>query len=323
VTGDAAKQLLKAKPGTAIAFGETKRSKATDAAVSVSPNSSQGPSAGGLPKPDLAAPGTDVVAGVGGGAVVAGGSAIAAARVAVVAAKLARSRPDLSPQQLRAALIAGADPANLPPDRSGAGNVRDPQPSPGVTSDPPTAASGALDPIRVELNSAASAELTLRATSGATASPASLTVRPGTPSTVSVRLPQGGTTFGRLESLAAGKVVASTPFLVRPDTVKPVAVGALKVSGGRRVRFTLGSFKRGEKTEIQVAERLILDLVDAKGNVRRSLTVKGGARELMPAEYAYALPRASLPDSSYAFRVRAWAPGQEQPTVRRSATLRP
>ena len=87
------------------------------------------------------------------------------------------------------------------------------------------------------------------------------------------------------------------------------------------MRFTLGSFKRGEQTQIQVAERLILDLVDAKGNVRRSLTVKGGARDLMPAEYAYAIPRASLPDGSYAFRVRAWAPRQKEPTVQRSALL--
>lgn len=108
---------------------------------------------------------------------------------------------------------------------------------------------------------------------------------------------------------------------MRPDTVKPVAVGALKVAGGRRVRFTLGSFKRGEQTQVQVAERLILDLVDARGNVRRSLTVKGGARDLMPAEYAYAIPRASLPDGGYAFRVRAWAPRQKEPTVRRSAVL--
>jgi hypothetical protein len=325
VTGDAAAELLKAKPGTEVAFGDTERAPTTDAtgAVRISPNTSQGPSAGGRPKPDLAAPATAVVAGAGGQAVVAGGSAIAAARVAVVAAKLARSRPELTPQQLRAAMIAAADPANLPPDRAGAGTVRAPQPSPGVTSDPPTASSGALDPISVELNSVTSAELTLRATSGATVQPPALTVRPGTPSPVSVRLPQGGTAFGRLEALASGKVVASTPFLVRPDTVEPVAVGALKVSGRRRVRFTVGSFRRGARTEIQVAERLILDLVDATGNIRRRLTVRGGARELMPAEYAYALPRASLPASSYAFRVRAWAPGQEQPTVRRSATIRP
>jgi hypothetical protein len=324
VTGAPAEDLLKAKPGTEISFGETERGATTDAAatVSVSPNTSQGPSAGGLPKPDLAAPGTAVSTGTSG-AVVVGGSAVAAAQVAVEAVKLARARPELTPAQLRAALIAAADPAGLPADRAGAGTVRAPQAMPGVTSDPPTASSGALDPISVDLNAVASAELTLRATNGAAASPATLTVRPGTPAPVSVRLPQGGTAFGRLEALSGGKVVASVPWLIRPDTVEPVAVGALKVSGGRRVRFTLGAFKRGAKTEIQVAERLVLDLVDAQGNVRRSLTVKGGARELMPAEYAYAVPRASLPDSSYAFRVRAWAPGQEQPTVRRSAAIRP
>ena len=80
------------------------------------------------------------------------------------------------------------------------------------------------------------------------------------------------------------------------------------------MRFTLGSFKRGEQTSIQVAERLILDLVDADGNIRRQLTFPGGARELMPAEYAYTLPRGSLPAGRYAFRVRAWAPRQEEPT---------
>ena len=66
----------------------------------------------------------------------------------------------------------------------------------------------------------------------------------------------------------------------------------------------------------------MLDLVDAQGTVRRSLTVKGGARDLMPAEYAYAIPRTSLPDGSYAFRVRAWAPRQKDPTVQRSALIR-
>jgi len=88
------------------------------------------------------------------------------------------------------------------------------------------------------------------------------------------------------------------------------------------VRFTLGSFKRGAPTQIQVAERLVLDLVDADGTIRRRLTVKGGARDLMPAEYAYSIPRASLPTGSYAFRVRAWAPRQKDPTVRKSALIR-
>ena len=135
-----------------------------------------------------------------------------------------------------------------------------------------------------------------------------------------MRLDKPGITSGRLEALdAAGKTVASVPWLVRPDEVEPIEVGPLRVSsGGRRVRFTLGSFKRGERTAIQVAERLILDLVDADGRVLRNLTFPGGARELMPAEYAYTLPRASLPDGDFKFRVRAWAPRQGEPTTRTS-----
>ena len=69
----------------------------------------------------------------------------------------------------------------------------------------------------------------------------------------------------------------------------------------------------------------MLDLVDAKANVRRSLTVAGGARELMPAEYAYTLPAATLkelPAGTYAFRARAWAPRQEDPTTKQSASFR-
>ena len=60
----------------------------------------------------------------------------------------------------------------------------------------------------------------------------------------------------------------------------------------------------------------MLDLVDGKGSVRRTLTFPGGARELMPAEYAYTLPRAaergSLP------RPRLGARTRTQPTVRTS-----
>ncbi len=44
-------------------------------------------------------------------------------------------------------MIAAADPAELPADRAGAGLLRAPTASPGVTSDPPTADSPALDPI--------------------------------------------------------------------------------------------------------------------------------------------------------------------------------
>ncbi len=323
VTGDAAKALLKARPGTPIAFGETERAPQSDGAAAkpqISPNTSQGPSAGRLAKPDLAAAGSALTVGVGGKPVVAGGSAIAAARVAVLAAQLAREQPDLTPRQLRAALIANGAPGELAPDRTGGGAAEGGRQA--ITADPPAPVSGALDPISVDLDATSSTQVTLRASDGATATPPAVSLVPGTSKTIRVRLARGGTTFGRLEVLdPAGAVAASVPWLIRPDAVEPVAVGELKVTGGRRVRFTLGSFKRGAETEVQVAERLILDLVDAKGDIRRSLTIRGGARELMPAEYAYTIPRASLPEGDYAFRVRAWAPGQEEPTVRRSVTL--
>ena len=64
----------------------------------------------------------------------------------------------------------------------------------------------------------------------------------------------------------------------------------------------------------------MLDLVDAKGNVRRSAHLPGGARELMPAEYAYTLPRARA--ARTAATRSASAPGRRarsEPTVRRSA----
>ena len=322
VTGEPAKQLLNAKPGTEIAFSDTQRGAQTDAprGQQISPNTSQGPTASGLPKPDLASFGSALTVGVGGSTVVAGGSAIAAATVAGYAARLAQQRPELSPAELRANLIAGGVPGQLPATRTGAGAAQDGFSS--VTADPPTAVSGALDPVSVNLASTKSDEVTLKASDGAAAQPATAQLVPGTPTGVTVRLPKPGTVFGRLQVTDRNGLAATVPWLVRPDTVDPVTVGALKVTGGRRVRFTLGSFKRGAQTEIQVAERLVLDLVDAQGNVRRSLTVKGGARDLMPAEYAYAIPRASLPTGSYAFRVRAWAPRQKDPTIQRSALIR-
>jgi hypothetical protein len=132
---------------------------------------------------------------------------------------------------------------------------------------------------------------------------------------VRVRLNRPGITTGRLEVLSANTVVASVPWLVRPDEVEPIAVGELKIDrGGRRVRFTLGAFKRGEQTQVQVAEKLILDLVDSRNRPQRALTFAGGARELMPAEYAYTLPAGTR--RGLTFRVRAWAPNQTQPTVR-------
>ena len=227
VTGEAAEAVLKLKPGSEVSFGETERAPSTDAAPEISPFASQGPSAGGLPKPDLAAAGSAMTVGPGGRAAVAGGSAIAAARAAAAAARLARTRPELSPDQLRAALIAAADPANLPPDRAGAGVLRAPDRVAGCHRRPADrrlrrARSGQR---RAPGRGVRAADAARDGRRERLAADALLT--PGTPAPVTVRLDKPGITSGRLEALdPAGKTVASVPWLVRPDEVEPIAVGS-------------------------------------------------------------------------------------------------
>ncbi len=330
VTGDAAGKLLAKKAGVGVRLGATTRGPASDAGAQpqVDPFSAQGPSAGGLPKPELAAPGSALTVGITGQAVVAGGTAIAAARVAAAAARLARQRPDLAPAQLRAALIAGADPANLPVQRAGAGALAQPGT---VTADPPAPVTGPLDPVSLRLSVSQTTTLKLSTRAGATVQPSTVTVRPGAPATIAVRLTRAGATGdGRLTAAdPAGDVVASVPWLVRPLNVAPVPLGPLHASHGR-VRFTLGAFTRGDPfaggTSIRLADRLVLTLIDAHGNVARTLTVPGGARGLMPAEYGYTLPSdalAALPAGRYRFRAQAWAPRQQSPTTGTSAPFTP
>jgi hypothetical protein len=91
------------------------------------------------------------------------------------------------------------------------------------------------------------------------------------------------------------------------------------------VRFTVGAFDRGDPrrngARLAVAERLELALTRGERAVR-TLTPPGGARELLPGEYAYTLPAGTLralPRGTYSFRARAHAPGQTAPTEQRSA----
>ena len=325
VTGEGAAALLKIKPGTEISFGDVERGpRSEEPAVHASPYSAEGPSAGGLAKPDVAAPSSALTITVGGKAAATGGTAIAAAHVAAAAARLYRAHPELSPQQLRAELIAAADPARLPPERTGGGALRDPPPSV-VTADPTNPTSGPLDPIALQLSATTSASLTLSATGNAQVAPPALALTPGAPADVTVRTPTQGA--GRLTATdAQHRTVASIPYFVHPQDPPNVPLGALRLTkNGRGVRFTLGVFARGDPlttgTTVRFAETLVLAVINDQGETVRTLTVPGGAKELMPAEYGYTLPQAdfkALPPGRYAYRAQAWAPNRKQPVTKRS-----
>ena len=91
------------------------------------------------------------------------------------------------------------------------------------------------------------------------------------------------------------------------------------------VRFALGAFDRGDPlaggARIEPAARLDLELLDAQGAVQQRLTPPDGARDLLPAEYAYRLPAGALEDldaGEYRFRATARAPRRDRPRTRRS-----
>jgi hypothetical protein len=103
-------------------------------------------------------------------------------------------------------------------------------------------------------------------------------------------------------------------------TPPPPPLGPLRLERDRGgvagVSFPLGAFDRGDPlgdgTAVQLTERLELTLV-RKGDNRsvRRLTPPGGARELLPARYAYTLPAGTLRGLSggrYAFRAVARGP---------------
>jgi hypothetical protein len=124
----------------------------------------------------------------------------------------------------------------------------------------------------------------------------------------------------------------SSPEASGTAPAPPVPLGPLrlthrdgKVAG---VRFTLGAFDRGDPlaggASLQPAARLELALVDADGSVRRRLTPPGGARDLLPAEYAYTLPLralAKLGEGTYRFRATARAPRSKQASTGRSPSF--
>jgi hypothetical protein len=129
--------------------------------------------------------------------------------------------------------------------------------------------------------------------------------------------------------------VLTHPFAIALEPPQPPPLGPLAVEreDGRvtGVRFPLGAFERGDPlgagSRVQLTERLSLTLVDAgDGRIVRRLTPPGGARELLPAEYAYTLPAGALralDDGEYAFRAVARSPRGGEPAVARSEPFSP
>ena len=273
--------------------------------------SSTGPTYSLGAKPDLAISGGATTA-----AGTAWGTAIAAARVGGIAAALRSERPSLDTAEAAAALIGTAAPR-------GAAN-----------------AAGGGDPL---LQAA-------RATPFV-ALPAQVALRPGRTQVIRiarltrVRAPIEAKPTGGLTISATGSVVRIT---AAPDAkeasgridIGPIAIPYQVVEGapppplrtphvilsrGRPdgVRFTAGGIERGDKgTSVIPVGNLVLTL---SGPTRRQLTPPGGARDLLPGEYAYTLTdeiKAQLSPGRYRFELRARGTAGGSVVVRRSRSFK-
>ena len=247
---------------------------------------------------------------------------------------------------LRAALIAAAAPdPRLPARGSGAGALRRPA-SPAALTARTTPARRA-DPCPGEV---ACVRIVLSNRGGSAATPAlSVVADPQTSAALarsSLTIPAGGrreavveVTAAGPDGLAAGRLVVRAgdagavlthPFMIAIAPREPPPLGALTLQrdGGRvsGVRFSLGAFERGDPLDggarITLTERVALTLVKvADDRVVRRLTPPGGARELLPAEYAYELPAEALRAlgrGRYAFRAVAGSPAGGAPATARS-----
>ena len=212
----------KLKPGTerrASARRSARRSPTRRDRRAISPLTAQGPTAGGLPKPDLAAPGSALT--VGRRRAVVGGTARSPPRASPPRPPSSPARtPELTPAAAarradrRRRARATSRPTAPARARVGAPTARRSPP----TRRPPV--SGALDPItRRPQRHASRAPVTLRATGGATVAAAdAVTLVPGTPATRHRPPAQAGHDHRPARGARRRqRVVASVPWLIRPD----------------------------------------------------------------------------------------------------------
>lgn len=329
--GEAARRALELTPRDGgLAF--LSASEPTKDAAQPAPgrSSSRGPTYALAPKPDLVAGGTAAVDGE-----LVAGTSVAAARVAAAAARLRAAKPAADPAEIAARLVETATPAG-PALAAGAGRLDLARAAAAtVVAEPralalPRRAAGAAfaSSATVTVRNAGGAPATLAPSAslpGTTASvaPARLTLAPGAARTLTVRAAAGGS--GRQPGYLTGTLrigSARARLALAVGQPPPARLSALALQG-EGVRFTAGALtRRGEAVAVAPLGDLTLRILDASGAVVRELTPHGGARDLLPGEYAYTLTseaRSALARGRrYRFRATARGPSGGGAVVRTS-----
>jgi hypothetical protein len=326
-----------------IAFVSAPQDRTARGAPAPARSSSQGPSYGLAPKPELAAPGTARVAIRGGGGQVVAGTSVAAARVAAAAVGLHADRPLERPDDLIAALVTTARPVGAQLS-AGAGRVDveraklaavliEPAPV-GMPRQPAGAPFTVTKTLVVHNTYAATEQMTLTASVPglqATVAPATVNLARNGRQAVTLTVSAAGTghtpgwVSGRLTARGSG-VTVSSPIGLPVGPPPPARLGPLTLIPPRGrtdgVRFTAGFLTvRGGVRSVEPLGRLRLQLVDSSGRVARELTPPGGAPDLLPGEYAYTLTasaRRGLGKGSYSFVARGRGPAGGPELVRKS-----
>jgi hypothetical protein len=283
--------------------------------------SSHGPTYELEPEPDVSLGGVAETARPGGGRALVAGTSVAAAHAAAAAAGLHRRVPGASPAELASRLVSSARPGGPllergagPPDLARAAAAR-------AWADPPLVALRRVGPrlarARVTLHGpgAAAAARGARLRVEGLASRAPRARRRGGAVVLEAEFSARG---ARLPALATGHLRLGGPEprptvpLLLPPEPPPARLGPLRLTrqdGRRGVSFAAGLASRGSGgARVEPVGRLVLTLVGEAGERVRELTPPGGARDLLPGEYAYALSReemAALPSGRYRFEARA------------------
>lgn len=288
--------------------------------------SSTGPTYGLGAKPDLAISG-----GAATGAGAAWGTAIAAARVAGVAAALRAERPRLTAAQAAAALTGTAAPRGEPFAAGGGDPLLQAARATPIVAQPaqvalrPGESAGVrlvvLGAKRTGANPAAAA-----AAMAARANPDGLRIRAtgrGADRVLFVSAqPKAKATSGRID---LGPVAIPYDVVTAPAPEPPLGDPHVIMRAGKPdgVRFVAGSIRRqANGTSVIPVGNLILTL---DGPAERELTPPGGARDLLPGEYAYTLTdeiKAQLTAGRYHFVLRARGTAGGPTVVRRSRSFR-